>query len=104
MNTATPIDPRRAPATTLAMTAMLQAGRRGLDREDLEGIAAEYDTHKQMVVMWRLVMAGKVGVSWDAEAREVRFHHVPDDEARRRGQILDDVRSGKLAPATGEEG
>jgi hypothetical protein len=98
MSTAIPIDPKMIPATTLAMAAMLHAGRRGVDREELECIAADYETHEQMGVMWRLVLAGRIGVSWDPEARVARFHHLPDDEAQRRGQILDDVLAGKIAP------
>jgi hypothetical protein len=98
MSIATPIDPELIPATTLVMAAMLQAGRRGVDREELEHIVAEYRAHERMAAVWRLVMAGRIGVSWDPEAREARFHHLPDDEAERQSQILADVLAGKLAP------
>src|SRR4051794_18364315 len=106
MTAATGEDRDQSEMKALIMAAPLQAGG-SMPAEELESIADEHGAHRLMVAAWGGVLAGRIGVTWDAAAGECRFHRVPAGEARRRGRIIADVAAGKSAPpwpGDGEEG
>jgi len=72
----------------LILAALLQSPERGVSEDELASIVNEYSTHLVMRQVWKSVLAGRLGVSWNEEAKEASFHHLSDEEARARREAI----------------
>jgi hypothetical protein len=66
--------------------ALLEAD--GITEEGLDGIASAFRAHLLRDATWELVLAGRIGVSWDEAIQQPRFFHLDDAEVRRRRSAL----------------
>jgi hypothetical protein len=89
---------------TLLAASLLHSKDGTLAQDDLEQIVRRYQAIQAAHLAWEWVKSGRLGVRWSEEAQDVMMEMLSDEEAARRGRILEDVRAGKVAPPWPEGG